>query len=146
MSRQERAPLYSPELLGLAVRLARYPIDEAMGLRGTARSRSCGSDIVMSLTARPDGAIEKLGMQVSACAVGQAAAAIFAADATGRDCRSIAETLQRLEQWLSGEGAMPAWKSLDILEVAVPHPGRHGAILLPWKAAQAALCKGATQS
>ncbi len=145
MSARERAPLYSPELLGLAVRLADYPFHDAMQHHGTARSQICGSDIAMGLTTRPDGAIDSLGMRVSACAVGQAAAAIFAADAKGRNCPSVGNALRELEQWLAGEGEPPAWAGLDALGPALPHRGRHGAILLPWKAARAALCSGAAE-
>ena len=70
--------LYSPALLGLAVELAEYPLKDDMALRGEARSRSCGSTLQLGCTTDDDGAIAELGMRVSACAVGQASAAIFA--------------------------------------------------------------------
>ena len=71
-----RAPaLYSTELLALAIELADYPFDAAAPAKGHARSRSCGSVIDLSSSG---GSLEDLGLRVSACAVGQASAAIFA--------------------------------------------------------------------
>jgi len=43
--------------------------------------------------------------------------------------------------WLDGKSAMPEWPDLGILQPAVVYPGRHGAILLPWRAAVDALGK-----
>ena len=37
--------LYTPELLGLAVSLADYPLDATLPYQGSARSRSCGSTL-----------------------------------------------------------------------------------------------------
>ena len=36
---------------------------------------------------------------------------------------------------------MPDWPDLEMLAPALPYPGRHGAILLPWRAAADALSK-----
>lgn len=133
--------LYTPELLALAVSLAEWPLDETLPVRGEARSRSCGSTLVFAT--RPDeaGRIGDLGMRVSACAVGQAAAAIFAAHAQGRSAGEIETALGGIERWLAGERQAPEWPDMEKLEAARAYPGRHGAIALPWKAARAALCK-----
>ena len=68
------ARLYTPELLGLAVELARHPPLAQASARGEARSPTCGSTIAMDLGLDPAGRIEQLGLSVHACAVGQAAA------------------------------------------------------------------------
>lgn len=133
--------LYSPELLALAVGLAVYPLTDDLPLMGEARSRSCGSTLQMALALDDDGRIERIGMRVSACAVGQASAAIFAAAAPGRNADELAETLTGLEAWLGGEGEMPDWPRLGTVAAARDYPGRHGAMLLPWKAAIDALSK-----
>ena len=75
MPTSRTAALYSPELLALAIELADFPFDPQARVTGEARSRSCGSTIALS-SARPD-RIERLGLRVSACAVGQASAALF---------------------------------------------------------------------
>ena len=131
--------LYSPALLGLAVELADYPLSEDMPIRGEARSRSCGSTLSLACTTDDEGAIATIGMRVSACAVGQAAAAIFAKEAHGRDAGSLESSLGGLESWLAGDTERPSWPGLEALDPALPHPGRHEAIRLPWRAALAAL-------
>lgn len=129
--------LYSPQLLALAIELAQYPFNADAAYRGEAHSRSCGSSIELSCTAN----LEDLGMRVTACAVGQAAAAIFARRATGLDSEAIGVALVQIEQWLAGAPDIPAWPDFDELAAARAYPGRHGAILLPWKAALDALSK-----
>lgn len=133
------ARLYTPELLGLAVDLAKWPRLEDAGLRGEARSPTCGSTLAIDLMLGEGGRIERLGMAVRACAVGQASAAIFARAAEGRTAGDIADALSHLEAWLTGEGPLPNWPGLAPIEPARAYPARHGAILLPWRAAIAAL-------
>lgn len=132
--------LYTPELLALAVSLADYPLDETMALRGEARSRSCGSTLVFAADLDRQDRIGAVGLRVSACAVGQAAAAIFAAHARGRSAAEIEAALDEIGRWLAG-GGLPAWPGIAKLDGTRAYPGRHGAILLPWNAARAALCK-----
>lgn len=131
--------LYTPELLALAVELAKVPPLEAADVHGEARSPACGSTLALDLRLDAEGRIEGLGMRVRACAVGQAGAAIFARHATGRDLAGIAATLSQLEAWLRGDAEAPDWPDLPMLAPARAYPARHGALLLPWRAALAAL-------
>lgn len=141
MNTRPRAALYSPELLALAVELADYPLDLDAACRGEARSRTCGSQIELSCGIDHNGILSSLGLRVSACAVGQAAAAIFAGHAVGRTASDIEAALSKIAAWLAGEGARPEWPRIGALEPALPHSARHGAILLPWAAALDALPK-----
>jgi len=131
--------LYTPELLALAVSLADYPPDPALPLHGEARSKSCGSTLSADFATDADGRIERFGLRVRACAVGQASAAIFALSAKGRRAQEIEATRQALSAWLEGTGELPEWAGLGALVPARDFPGRHGAIMLPWTAAAAAL-------
>jgi len=137
MSGAER--LYTPELLALTVELARHPLREELALRGEARSPTCGSTMTLGLTLDGSGRVADFGMRVRACAVGQAAAAIFARHAAGQDAAAIDRAVKAMEAWLREGGAMPGWPDLELIAAAVGYPARHGAMLLPWKAAQAAL-------
>ena len=137
MSGSPGGALYSPSLLALAVELADYSYDPAAALHGEDRSRTCGSTV--SLSAAAD--FSNPGLKVSACAVGQAASTIFARHCAAMGQDMIASMPEQLESWLGGEGPMPAWPDLAMLEPARAHPGRHGAILLPWRAAIDALGK-----
>ena len=136
-----RAPaLYSPELLALAVELADYPYRPDAAALGSARSRSCGSMIDLS-SERLD-MLERVGLKVTACAVGQASAAIFAREAGGMDLAAVARTLDALSAWLGDGAPSTILPRLELLEAARPHRGRHEAILLPWRAALDALSNG----
>jgi NifU-like protein involved in Fe-S cluster formation len=137
MSEAQR--LYTPELLALAVELAKWPRLAGAALHGEARSPTCGSTLAMDLVLGEAGRIERIGMAVRACAVGQASAAIFAREAAGRSAEDIAGALSQLESWLTGDGAVPDWPGLAPIERARAYPARHGAMLLPWKAALGAL-------
>ena len=138
--------LYTPDILALAVSLARFPLDPGLPFHGEARSRTCGSMLELGLSLDEVDRISGLGLHVRACAVGQAAAAIFAADATGRSADEIDAAADAVENWLAGEGGQPSWRGIKTLVPARDYPARHGAILLPWKAAQAVLGKGAGAS
>ncbi|MCT2558817.1 iron-sulfur cluster assembly scaffold protein [Tsuneonella sp. YG55] len=133
--------LYTPDLLALAVSLGTLPFDPSMPLIGEARSRTCGSALLLSAALGDDRRIERLGLRVSACAVGQAAAALFANAATGCAEDEIAAARAQIAGWLAGLEPASAWPGLSVLEPARAHPARHGAILLPWDAALAALSK-----
>ncbi|WP_435419387.1 iron-sulfur cluster assembly scaffold protein [Parerythrobacter aurantius] len=139
MARAAAAPLYTREILALAVELAKVPYDPAMPLSGSARSRSCGSLLELSAALDGQGQLSGIGLRVSACAVGQASAAIFARHAIGRGLAEIAGQLAGIEAWLGDDGPLPTWPDLAMLEPARAFPARHGAILLPWKAGIAAL-------
>jgi NifU-like protein involved in Fe-S cluster formation len=131
--------LYTPELLALAVALAEYPADPALPLHGAARSKSCGSTLALDLALDDEGCIQRLGMQVRACAVGQAAAAIFARAASGRTAKDTEAAHDALAAWLAGEGALPDWPGIEAIAPARDFPARHGAMMLPWTAARDAL-------
>jgi NifU-like protein involved in Fe-S cluster formation len=140
MAETATAPLYTPQLLAMAVELAVLPLLGPPALRGEARSRTCGGTIVLDLLTASDGTVAKVGLRASACAIGQAAAAIFAQGAPGMSGGELASAAEDVAAWLAG-GPLPSWPRLDALEPARAHPGRHGAILLPWRAAGAALSK-----
>jgi NifU-like protein involved in Fe-S cluster formation len=131
--------LYTPELLGLAVSLAGFPLDDSLPLRGSARSRSCGSTLDAGFMTDGEGRVERLGLRVRACAVGQAAAAIFAQGSRGVSLADIEAAHSALAAWLAERGEMPEWPGIEALHEARAYPGRHGAIMLPWSAALDAL-------
>lgn len=131
--------LYSTDVLGLATGLARWPMTDGLPLRGSARSASCGSTLAIGLALDDAGAIARVGLSAQACAIGQAAAALFADHAPGLDHAAIAGAESGLARWLAGEAAMPDWPGLAIIAAAAAYPARHGAILLAWRAALSAL-------
>lgn len=135
--------LYTPEMLAAAVELAQWPPLDGAVLHGDARAPACGSTLAIDLALDPAGRIERVGLRVRACAVGQAAATVFARHAAGRDAEAIDTTLSALVAWLEGDGSAPDWPDLELIAPARDYPGRHGAMRLPWKAASVALSSAA---
>ncbi|WP_421846985.1 iron-sulfur cluster assembly scaffold protein [Novosphingobium sp.] len=142
MTTAQKAPgrtLYTPEILGAATALADFSWDESLPLRGEARSRRCGSTLALGLAVDAEGRISALGLRPHACAIGQAAAYAFASAAKGRSREQIADARTALADWLAGTAEMPDWPGIALVEPALGYPARHGAIMLAWDAALAAL-------
>ncbi|WP_211276741.1 iron-sulfur cluster assembly scaffold protein [Erythrobacter tepidarius] len=136
--------LYTPELLALATGLASFPLTDDLPLRAEERSRTCGSAIALGLALDDKGLVSGVGMKVSACAIGQASAALLAQSIRGVDPAHVCWMGGALERWLAGESELPRWRGIEALVPARDHPGRHAALLLPWKAARKALSSSVT--
>lgn len=139
MSDTPSSKLYTPAILGLSASLALYPWDETFERRARARSSVCGSSIELGLDVDETEAVRRIGVRLSACAIGQASAAVLANAIDGAPRERIEGALYAIEAWLAGEGEPPDWPGFGALEPALPHAGRHGALLLPWRAAYLAL-------
>ena len=139
MSSRGDASLYTPKILALAVDLASFPSNKDFMMRGEAFSRVCGSRVALGIEVDDHGAIRRVGVRVTACAIGQAAAAVFLRGAVNCDLPQISRARILLEEWLADDGSLPDWPGLEVLEPARGYPARHAALLLPWKAAEATL-------
>ena len=93
----------------------------------------------MRLALDREGRIARIGCRAQACAIGQAAAALFLDHAVGRSEAELAHARDELTRWLTGDGLQPNWPGIALLDRARAYPARHGAILLAWDAALAAL-------
>ena len=133
--------LYTPDLLALATELAHFPLSDTLPLRGEARSRTCGSTASIGLTLSEAKLVDTVGLRVSACAIGQASAALMARGIAGKGESDIAAAQREIARWLEAGGPLPSWPGLEAIEPAREYKGRHGAILLPWNAALDALSK-----
>ncbi|MXP28452.1 iron-sulfur cluster assembly scaffold protein [Porphyrobacter algicida] len=131
--------LYTPAILALSVELAGFPLDRTFENTGSARSRLCGSTIQLGCNLDSGGRIQAVGAKVSACAIGQASAALFLRSAVGRDRATVETTYSQLAAWLTDEAPSPDWPDITKLDAARAFPARHPVILLPWMAALDAL-------
>ena len=132
-------PLYTREILRLAASLV--PFEALLRTDGDAevRSPTCGSRLRLAVTLA-DGRVSEIAQAVEACAFGQASAALMMAGAKGRDLADARAALAGVEAWLSGEDkAAASWPGLEALAPARSRSGRHGAMLLPFRALVAAL-------
>ncbi|MBX7457358.1 iron-sulfur cluster assembly scaffold protein [Qipengyuania sp. 1NDH17] len=125
-------------MLALAVELARYPFDGGAAYSAERRSKTCGSTVALSFEA----GLANIGLKVTACAVGQASAAIFARHCEGKSKDDIVQSADAITAWLDHGEPLPDWPDLHLIAAARDYPARHGAILLPWKAALDALSSG----
>ncbi|WP_245647678.1 iron-sulfur cluster assembly scaffold protein [Novosphingobium lentum] len=131
--------LYTPEILAAATGLAGFPLADDLPLRADARSRSCGSSIAMGLALDSQGCVARIGLRPHACAVGQAAAFVFARAAPGRSRADLAAARDGIAAWLDGSDDAPDWPGIALLEPVRGYPARHAAVLLAWDAALAAM-------
>lgn len=134
------APVYTPEILRLAASLEAPRSLERIDGRAELRSPTCGSTIAIAVTLDEAGRVTGLSQTVSACAFGQASAALLERAATGQSRNEVREARNALADWLDGKREDPGgWPGLAALAPARTKTGRHGAILLPFRALLAAL-------
>ncbi|MFL6763837.1 MAG: iron-sulfur cluster assembly scaffold protein [Sphingomicrobium sp.] len=134
-------PLYTTEILRLAASLREPHALEREDGRAELRSPTCGSRITLAVQLDADRRVERLSMEVQACAFGQASAALVERHSLGRCHDEVSAALVELSRWLADEREETGadWPEIVTLAPARPRKGRHGAILLPFRALLAAI-------
>lgn len=133
-------PLYTTELLRLAASIPEPANLSRVDGIADERSPTCGSRVRLEVELDEHRRVAAITQEVEACAFGQASAALLAAHAQGRGYEEVSAALVELSSWLAGERHDPgSWPGLSALEPARDRAGRHGAILLPFKALLQAL-------
>ena len=130
-------PLYTRDILRLAASVA--PFEPLDGGEAELRSPTCGSKIRVVVALDDQGRVAALSQKVEACAFGQASAALMATGARGTDLSEARAALGRVERWLAGSDDAEPWPGFSALEPARFRTGRHGAMLLPFRALVAAI-------
>lgn len=136
--------LYPTEILALAAdipHLGALPPGE--GREGSARKRSmvCGSEVEVAVRLDADGRIADIGLDVEACALGQAAASIFARHGIGASLDEMRAARDALEAMLTADGPAPEGRFAELaaLEVVRDYPRRYASTQLAFKAGVAAM-------
>ncbi|KQN26559.1 nitrogen fixation protein NifU [Sphingomonas sp. Leaf33] len=130
------APLYNATILRLAASIPHHDRLPAPMATVEKRSPICGSRVTVDVSVDADGRIETLGMLVRACALGQASASLFGAEAIGKSPADLAAARDALTAWLAGaRDTPPDWPGLDIFTPALPYSARHPSIRLAFEAA-----------
>lgn len=136
--------LYTRDILRLAVSIPHEQRLDRPDGSAEVRSRTCGSVVTADVIVADNGCLTDLGLNISACALGQASAAILASEAVGRAVSDIAATRAALKSFLDGSAESPGeWANMEKLRAAKDHQGRHAAILLPYDALIAAFADAA---
>jgi NifU-like protein involved in Fe-S cluster formation len=133
------APLYTTEILRLAASLsAPHELEREDG-QAAVRSPTCGSRMQTIVQLDPEGRVDALSQTVLSCAFGQASASLVERGAPHRSREEIESGMTQLQEWLGGSDVTPDWPGIAALAPARPRKGRHGAILLPFRALLAAI-------
>jgi NifU-like protein involved in Fe-S cluster formation len=131
--------LYNTRILRLAAETANAARLDAPQASATKVSPICGSKVTVDLDLDTAGRISRFGEEVRACALGQAAATLVAADVLGKSRADLAAARTELADWLAGRSdTTPGWPGMDVFAPARPHRARHPSILLTFDAAIAA--------
>lgn len=132
------APLYTTDILRLA---ASNPYHGRLAdAAGSSEQRSpiCGSRVIVDLTMDADARVAAIGMQVEACAFGQAAATVLARCAIGRSAEELAGARDALARWIDGAGDRPDWPGLEHFRAPGLDAARKASVQLAFRAAAAA--------
>jgi NifU-like protein involved in Fe-S cluster formation len=134
--------LYNMDVLRMAASVADFPPLADPDARDERRSPTCGSRMTVTLKLDSDGRIAAIGLDAKACALGQAASAIFAKGALGRDQAEIEAAGAAWRAYLAGEAdALPDWPDLHLLAAGRDYPARHPSMRLAFEAAGAAMAQ-----
>ena len=106
-------PLYTLEILRLASEIPHLGlIDDPEGT-ADLRSPACGSRMQVTVGLDGEGRVCEIGQTVTACAFGQASAALMGASAIGRSRSEVEGALTEITKWLSGARDDPGtWRGL----------------------------------
>ena len=133
------APLYTRDILRLASAIPHLVRFEELERATEFRSPTCGARVRVAVAMDGD-RVSSIRQAVEACAFGQASAALMGAAAVGTTEADVRAAMDGVAAWLGGDdGAVTAWPGLAVLDPARSRTGRHGAILLPFRALLAAI-------
>lgn len=128
------APLYNKDILRLAASIPHHQRLPDAQASVEKRSATCGSRVTADVR-MADGKLADMGLDVKACALGQASAALMAAQAIGMSANELAEARDKLTAYLSGASDdLDFWPGLAVLAPARDYPARHASIRLGFEA------------
>lgn len=128
------APLYNNDILRLATSIPHHHRLANPQASVEKRSPTCGSRVTADVR-MADGRVADIGLEVRACALGQASASLMAAQAVGRSADELATARDRLAAYLAGQSDdLDFWPGLAVLAPARDYPARHASIRLGFEA------------
>lgn len=132
--------LYHPRILELASDISHVGRLDAPQGASTKVSRVCGSVVTVELSLK-DGLISEIAIHPKACALGQAAAAVLAANAVGASPQEIVAARDALRAMLKDGASPPPGRFWELrhLEGVRDYPPRHASTMLAFDAAVDAL-------
>ncbi len=140
--------LYSARILKLAANMP--GAGRLAAPHGTAQrtAKLCGSRVTVDVVLDDAGRVSDFAQDVSACALGQAAAAVLGASVLGADLPEIEMAGAGLRAMLQDGGDPPVGRFCDLamLEPVKDFPARHASTLLAFEAAAEAVRQAQTRT
>ncbi len=137
--------LYSQRILALAADVPHAERLAAPDASASRRSPLCGSTVTVDVQLNAD-QLADLGMDVKACALGQASASILGSHALGLTLPEVEAARDALKALLKDDPSLrqtPPPAAIDaafeVLTPARDYKNRHASILLAWEAAAEAM-------
>ncbi|MEJ7925232.1 iron-sulfur cluster assembly scaffold protein [Sphingobium sp. AN641] len=128
------APLYNNDILRLATSIPHHGRLTDPQASVEKRSPTCGSRITADVR-MADGRVADMGLEVRACALGQASAALMAGHAIGLSAAELEQARDQLAAYLAGASDdLDFWPGLTVLAPARAYPARHASIRLGFEA------------
>ena len=128
------APLYNKDILRLAASIPHHGRLANADASVEKRSATCGSRVTADVRMK-NGKLVDLGLDVKACALGQASASLMAAQAVGLSADELAQARDKLSAFLTGDSDdLEFWPGLAVLAPARDYPARHASIRLGFEA------------
>lgn len=106
-------------------------------------SRLCGSRITVDLAMDEAETVTGFGYAVRACALGEAVTAILAERLAGHSAAEIGEVSAAMRAMLKDDAPLPGgdWQDLEYLRLVRELKSRHGSVMLPFDAVEAAIAE-----
>lgn len=135
--------LYNSDILRLATSIAHLGRLDHPDATADRRSPTCGSRVIADIAVDSAGRVSDLGLDVRACALGQASAALMSAHAIGRSAAELRTATEALRRFLTTEGNADDafWPGMAVLGPARAYPARHASILLAFEAVSEAAAR-----
>ncbi|MEZ5656031.1 MAG: iron-sulfur cluster assembly scaffold protein [Sphingobium sp.] len=129
--------LYNRDILRLATSLpAPLRLDDAQG-SADRRSPTCGSRVIADVRMNAESRVDQVALTVSACALGQASAALMYAHVGGCSVEELQTATDSLRHYLAhpdADSAADFWPGIDVFAAARDYPARHPSIMLAFEA------------
>lgn len=139
--------LYHPRILELAGDIPNLGRLDAPDGASTKVSRVCGSVVTVEVKLK-DGRVSAIAVHPKACALGQAAAAVLAANAVGAATGEVRAAREALRAMLKEGGSPPGGRFWELrhLEGVRHYPPRHASTMLAFDAAVEAIDRASVKT
>ena len=152
MAEADLIKLYSQRILALAAEIPHAERLAEPQARVSRRSPLCGSTVTVDVVLK-NGALEDLGMDVKACALGQASSSILGRHGIGHTRAELEAARDALKALLKNDPSLrradPPAEIDDAFEVLTPardYKNRHASIMLAWEAVVEAMAAAEADS